>query len=882
MIGKTLGHYQITNQLGKGGMGEVYVADDLNLGRKVALKFLPDSFAGDPERMARFEREAKLLASLNHPNIAAIYGFEQAEGKRFIVMELVEGETLSDFAKATSDKAVPGILKLALQIAEGLEAAHEKGVIHRDLKPANVMITEGDKVKILDFGLAKALSDEAQAIDSSQSPTITEAMTKPGIILGTAAYMSPEQARGKTVDKRTDIWAFGVVLFEMLTGRPVFSGEDVNEVLAAVIRAEPDWSTLPKTLHWRMRELIQRCLAKDPKERYHDISDVRLDIQKAMADPSSVWMQPGPKKSTLPWIAAIFLTAVIAGSAVWYLKPTSRAESQVIRLYHEVPQNALFMEGTSERAIAISPDGRQLAYSSRSGIFLRLLDQLDARLLTGTEGANNLVFSPDGRWIGYVAHQKLKKIAVTGGAPVVLTGISTAGIIRWGADDAIVYSQPGKGIMRISANDPGRTPDTLVKAENGLIIGPQLLPDGKTFLYTTMGASSTYRIMMHSLASTERHELLPGIVIQYLSTGYLVYQINNDVFAIRFDPHGLKPMGGPIAIAGSVLPGQCAISDSGTLVYFSGTAVQKLRTLVWVDRNGLEEPITPKSDVYSHPRISPDGTRVALTVGPMANSDIWVRDLIRKTMIKVTGDESRTDVSPLWTPDGKRIIFRSNREGSPKIYWKAADGSGKDESLESDYAGEFYSFPSSWSGDGKTILLTGTDFTMGLTFDIAEFSTEGRHQMRMLLKEAYSESEPHVSPNGRWVAYTSDETGHFQVYVSPYPDVGSGGRWLVSTDGGCSPLWSPDGRELYYRNGNAVMAVSVKTQPDFNPETPRILFEGNYLSSGDALEMNSWDISVDGRRFLMLKTNGEPATGSPKINIVVNWSEELKQRMLKK
>jgi serine/threonine-protein kinase len=469
MIGKTLGHYQITTQLGKGGMGEVYQAKDQKLGRDVAIKVLPEEFARDTDRVARFQREAKLLASLNHPNIAAIYGLEASEGTNFLVLELVEGETLADRIKA-GPVPVEETLKLALQIAEALEAAHEKGVIHRDLKPANIKVTPDGKVKVLDFGLAKAFAGEQAELNLSNSPTLSNAATQQGVILGTAAYMSPEQARGKAVDKRADIWAFGCVLYEMLTGQATFQGEDVTEILAAVVKSGPNLDLLPENLHFRVREVIIRCLQKDLKRRYTSITDARYEIEQALADPSGVLVQlvagvePRTRLGTiLPWVAAaIVLTAIIAGVAVWNLKPSK--PQPVSRFYYELPKDQQSNPGAPN--LAVSPDGRQFAYSTNKGLYLRSIDELDARLIPGTD-ENPVVpfFSPDGQWLGYysLVDKKLKKIFIRGGAPVVLCDAPLFIGANWGVDNMIVYSPLRRGIMRVSENSG--IPEEIVKAE---------------------------------------------------------------------------------------------------------------------------------------------------------------------------------------------------------------------------------------------------------------------------------------------------------------------------------------------------------------------------------------------------------------------------------
>jgi serine/threonine protein kinase len=888
MIGKTLAHYEITSQLGKGGMGEVYQAKDRKLGRDVAIKVLPEEFARDTDRVARFQREAKLLASLNHPNIAAIHGLEEAEGTSFLVLELVEGQTLADRIKA-GPVAVEDALRLALQIAEALEAAHEKGVIHRDLKPANIKVTPDGKVKVLDFGLAKTYAGDREEVNLSNSPTLSNAATQQGVILGTAAYMSPEQARGESVDKKADIWAFGVVLFEMLTGRGMFEGRTVSDTLAAVLMREPEWKRLPPNLHPRIRLLLERCLEKEGKNRYGVISDARVDIQKVLADPSGVLVQPAtpaePRKkmqTILPWAAAV-LAIIIAAVAVWNLrKPEPRP---VTRLYYELPNDQQF-GSLFECALAVSPDGRQIVYAASSGLYLRSLDQLDARLIAGTEGnPQRPFFSPDGKWVGYWSgsDNQLKKIAISGGAPVVLTDAAAMGSFNWGADDTIVYGQLGKGIMRISAN--GGAPETIVKAEKEVVISPQILPDGRSVLFTLV--SQPNKVMVQSLKSGERKELFTGNSARYLPTGHIIYELRNNLLAVPFNLGRLEVTGGQIplveAVSRSGGAAQYAVSNSGTLIYVPGitASAAPVRTLMWVNRDGREEPLAAPPNSYSFPRISPDGTRAALTVGTGGKRDVWIWDLVHKTLTRLTFDDAY-DASPLWTPDGKRIAYESNRGADYKIYWKAADGTGKVEPLGSMPNGAL--MPASWSSDGKTLVQMEVTVTGNLNFDVGELSMESDHARRLLLHEKYNEAQPRISPNGRWMAYTSDESGQNQIYVRPFPEVESG-RWQVSTSGGNSSLWSHDGRELFYRSADAVVAVSVKTEPTFSLETPKILFRGMYVSAdfnAGVLELSPWDVSPDGKRFLMMKETGSTpsASGGPrKINIVLNWLEELKQRV---
>jgi serine/threonine protein kinase/Tol biopolymer transport system component len=893
MIGKTLAHYEITSQLGKGGMGEVYQAKDRKLGRDVAIKVLPEEFAKDTDRVARFQREAKLLASLNHSNIAAIYGLEESEGASFLVLELVEGETLADQLKR-GPIPVEESLKLALQIAEALEAAHEKGVIHRDLKPANIKVTPDGKVKVLDFGLAKAYAGDREEVNLSHSPTLSDAATQQGVILGTAAYMSPEQAKGKTVDKRADIWAFGVVLFQMLTGRQLFNGETVSETLAAVLMREPEWKRLPPNLHPRIRLLLERCLEKDPKDRYSSINDARVDIQKALADPGGALAQPTavvePKtrlRTMLPWVAVTaILCTIIALVAVWKLRPPE--PRQVMRFTYELPEGQQLNFGLYNfPVLAVSPDGKQFVYSTTKGLYLRSVDELTAKLIPGTEESTQQpFFSPDGKWIGYfsVADRKLKKISTNGGAPVALCDVAQLAGASWYEDNAIVYGQLPGDIMRISTK--GGTPESFVKWKGSFLSFPQVLPDGKSVLYSSTTGGTDSRIKVQSLKSGEPKELFAGSYAQYLPTGHIAFQLanNSNLFVVPFDIDKLEVTGGAVPIVQGILGG--AVANSGTLIYLPGSAIadsNNQRILVWVDRKGKEEQLLAQPKFYKYPNISPDGTKIAITDYGGAIHHIWVWDLIRKTLTKLTF-EGRDNLCPVWAPNGKRIAFCSLGRGSggnvSGLYWKAADGTGQDERLSAIQGRSLA--PYCWSRDGKN--LVGVEFAASLVEHIGMLSMEGDHAQKTLLQQASVERSPKISPNDRWMAYTSNESGREEIYVRPFPEVDKG-RWQISTAGGGGPLWSPDGRELFYLNGDAVMSISVKTEPSFDIiGTPQVLFLGTFV--GPYLgEGTPWDISPDGKRFLMIKPPalaGAATTAAatrPKINIVVNWLEELKQRV---
>jgi serine/threonine protein kinase len=885
MIGKTLVHYEITAEIGKGGMGEVYQAKDTKLGRDVAIKVLPEEFALDTDRVARFQREAKLLASLNHPNIAAIYGLEESDGTHFLVMELIEGDTLSDRIKS-GPIPVEEALKLALQMAEALEAAHEKGVIHRDLKPANIKVTPDGNVKILDFGLAKAYAGDQENMSPMDSPTISAAATQQGVILGTAAYMSPEQARGKPVDRRADIWAFGVVLYEMLTGKTAFQGEDVSVTLASVITSDANLTLLPPNIHPRVREVINRCLQKESKKRYSGISDVQYEIEQALSDPSGVFLQPSvlpkPKKQLqlgIPLVAfMVVLCLVAAGVAVWFLKPIPPHEpKQVMRFEYELPEGQQFSPSTTDLPLlTISLDGSKIVYSTAKGLFLRSLKEMDARFIAGTDGTSiQPFFSPDGQWIAYWSgtDRKLKKVAVSGGAPMTLCDAEPAGGFSWSLDNRILHGE-STNILWVSAN--GGNWEPLFELESGLLGVPQMLPGGESVLFLD-GITSPGKIMVHSLKSGESKELLVGVFAQYVKTGHIVYGVENNLHAVPFDVDTLEVIGGPVSLIEGVLNTQYfwqdAVSDSGTLVYVPGGSLAfSQRTFVWVDREGKEDPLGAGPNSYEdYFRISPDGTRVAWSTSESGNEDIWIWDLARENKTRLTFDAT-WDLEPIWTPDSRRIIYNSGREGRVGIFWKAADGSGKAEKIatltERDIA------PRSISADGKTLFLVEDGGER--SNNVGMLNMESDRAPELLFQERYRETDPMISPDGKWLAYTSNESGQWEVFICPFPDVEGGGRWQVSTNGGDWPLWSPDGKELYYRHPDAIMAVSVETEPTLRLGRPISLFANRYVGG--------FDIHPDGERFLMLKPfarpDGESKEGiTPKINIVLNWIEELKERV---
>ena len=897
--GTKLGPYEVTTQIGAGGMGEVYRARDVKLQRDVAIKVLPAAFAQDAERLARFEREARTLASLNHPNIAQIHGLEDADGVKALVMELVEGPTLADRV-AQGALSIDDALPVAMQIAEALEAAHEQGIIHRDLKPANIKVRPDGTVKVLDFGLAKAMEPlGAMSPGMSQAPTITTpAMTQQGVILGTAAYMSPEQARGKTVNTRADVWAFGCVLFEMLAGKRAFGGDDISDTLANVLKTEPDWSKLPAAVPARVRQAIRACLQKDPKQRIGDVQSVRLALEGLFETGVSqgVMVAQPAWRQALPLALASLVTAVIVGVGVWSLLPS--AEPPLVnRFDYLLPEGRQFGL-TGWLVIGVSPDGRRFVYNMTDGLYVRTMGDLEARLIPGTEGVANPFFSPDGETVGYWQAGELKRIAISGGAPTVVCAALIPYGASWGPDNTIFFGQ-AEGIMRVSAN--GGTPELVIPATEGeQMDGPQLLPDRESVLFSVTTAAGQDRwdqaqIVVQSLATGERTVVWQGgSDARYLPTGHLVYALEDALFAVAFDADRLEVSGGPVSVVEGITrattgtqntaAANYGVSDQGTLVHLErgsvgfvgGPTTTALRTLVWVDREGREEPLAAAPRPYSYPRLSPDGTQVAVDVRD-TESEIWVWNIARETLTRLTFDPG-FDRFPLWSPDGRRIAFSSQRDGSRgNVFRQAADGTGQAERLTDQRDSNSQVFPTSFSPDGTRLLVHG-DTDGSQNDDISIVSLEAEGGVSPLLQTTFGERNAEVSPDGQWLAYESDESGQLEIYVRPFPDIDAG-RWQVSTRGGTQPLWARDGRELFYRTGAAVMVVSIQTGSAFVYGSPATVFEEPYLVG---LGGRAYDIAPDGRRFLMLKEGavGDSQDAPPNRFIIVeNWFEELRQRV---
>ena len=877
--GTRIGPYEVVSMIGAGGMGEVYRATDTNLGRQVAIKVLPDAFLHDPERLVRFEREAKTLASLSHPNIATIYGLEKVDGIRALVMELVEGPTLAERiaqGPIETEEALP----VAKQIAEALEAAHEQGIIHRDLKPANIKVRNDGTVKVLDFGLAKVL-EPLSGVDEPSSPTITSpAMTRMGVILGTAAYMSPEQAKGKSADKASDIWAFGCVLYEMLTGTRAFEGEDVSDTIANVLAHEPRWDRVPSTTPPAILVLLRRSLRKERKRRLQDAAGVRIEIEDALSLPRGRESDESPKGGVPRWRrawlagAALVGGPLIAGVVVWQLKPSPPATPQVVTRF-PIPIPADEEIPVSHPAIALSPDATHLVYVARrrgvQQLHLRALDRLESKPMAGTEGASSPFFSPDGQWVGFFAQGKLKKIPITAGAAQILCDAGDPLGGSWAPND-IIYFAPGSfsGVWQVSANGGVPQPFTKLDPTKGEIghRWPRVLPGSQAVLFTSRTGPGTdeWQIQVQRVSTGERRTLGQGESPYYVPTGHLVYiqTATGSLVARPFDISRLEVKAAAVVVADGILSGgegaHYALSGNGMLAYVAGRTDFDDRTLVWVDRSGNSVPLQAPVRAYETPRQSPLGRQLAfMTSGPKFN--VWVYNVDRGDAAKLISDGS--DQFPVWTPDGKRLSYRATRTGTRNVWWRMADGTGTEERLTT---GQGNHAPGSWSPNGEVLLFT--DGTAGV--DILSLHVVSRRTEKFLLTSA-TEAAPQFSPNGRWVAYLSNESGQEEIYVQPYP--GPGRKWQISTDGGTEPVWNPNGRELFYRNGNKMMAVSVRTQPVFSPSNPVLLFTGDYVPASTTYP--NYDVSRDGRRFLMVQPSPRERSATSQIVVVLNWHDEL-------
>ena len=902
MIGSILAQYRVTAALGAGGMGQVWRAEDEKLGRVVALKVLPQEFAADPERMARFEREAKVLASLNHPNIATLYGLETVSGAEtetgtettFLAMELVEGEDLSERIKRGPipvEEAIP----IALQIAEALEAAHEQGIIHRDLKPANIKLRPDGTVKVLDFGLAKAWEADGKDSSLSVSPTLTAHATAAGVILGTAAYMSPEQARGKKVDRRADIWAFGVVLWEMLTGRRLFDGETVTDVIAAVVTREPDWDALPAAAPPSLRRLLKRCLRRDPRSRQPDIATVRLELAElddgtSAGEAAIPWVATAPerpaatRKRSLAWLAVAVLALVVGGVLGVGLSPRASEPPVVEFEVPSPPDMRFYLDPERPGAATVSPDGRAVAFTAEAKgayqLYLRALDSAVVRELPGTEGAQYPFWSPDSRWLGFFDGSRIKKVQATGsaGPPVTICEVQEMKGASWGSSGFIVFA-PDAGSVLERVPEAGGTPTPVTVFDNDFGEDshrhPRFLPDGRHFLYLARVNSGTpdNGVMVGSIDGGPGTLLVRSPVAAEYAAGYLLFMRDTALMAQPFDADRLELTGEAVPLADGVrvvaMGTALAVftaSDNGVLAYQIGE-IAAARQLQWHDRHGIDAGLLGDPATYWDVALSPGGREAAVTISEgsrgAGSADVWTYDLGRGLRTRLTFDP-HDEAGLVWSPDGTTLVFSSNREGPYDLYAISVGGTQPERLL---YASSDTKFPCSISPDGRFLLFSEEHEKTGT--DLMLLPLDGEAEPRPFITSLFNQPHGAFSPDGRWIAYSSNESGHMEVYATPFP--GPGRKWQISTDGGAWPQWRGDGHALYYRSlAGTVYELPIETQDEsLVVGTPQSL-DFSVTTDGSSARFAA---AADGSRILSI----DPVTAQaqPPLTVVLNWTARL-------
>ena len=869
--GTRFGAYEVLEPLASGAMGEVYRARDTRLSREAALKILPPTAQLDAVRRARFEREARTLASLSHANIATLFGFEESGGLQALAMEFVEGQTLADHLTRPDRKgglALAEVLRIARQIADALDAAHEHGIIHRDLKPGNVIVRPDGTVKVLDFGLA---TNAPHSDTNGTASTLTGA----GTVIGTPAYMSPEQARGQRVDRRTDIWSFGCVLFELLSGRRAFDGATSSDVLVAVLEHDPDWSRLPLSTPEALRRLLDRCLTKDPRRRLRDIGDVVLELQ----DGTNGTGLPGMATARRWWPAAAAIVGAAAGAAGWLAwgrTPVTPIEPTRFALSFPAEAPMSVIGGIDLGHLAISPDGSRIVYPTPRGLAVKSRDRLDVTFIDlPGENANSPFFSPDGQWIAYTTSSTtLRKVSVSGGASVLVADTGNAAVGAWG-DSGIVFADQ-RGLFRVAANGGRVQAVPLELGPNEQATLPDVLPGGRVALVTIISTKSNTPLRAATEASSriDAADLETGarktIVIgggqpRYLASGHLAFGAGQTMRAVAFDPKTLQVRGTPAEVMTDNGSAFFGASREGTIVFMRGSDMGNMATLVWVDRIGHEEALGAPIREYVYPRLSPDGRRIALDIGG-PNRDIYVWDIARRVLQRLTTDPAE-DAVMRWSPDGSRIVYANSRYGIPNVFWQRADGTGTAERM---FESSSLNQPNTFTPDGGLLV---SELVPGRGRGLIVATLRPPQTRRHLLDNAMTGE---LSPNGQWLAYGSPQSGQLEVYVTSYPD--ARGRWQISTGGGRQPAWSRDGRELFYRDfSGALITVPVKTSPTFEAGPSRRLFsDPAYHGAGSSLSDRTYDVSLDGRRFVMIRNIDQPPRS---IAVVQHWFDELRRRV---
>lgn len=893
--GSQVGPFSIVREIGRGGMGVVYLARDAHLDRDVAIKMLPEHFASDPERLARFEREAKLLASLTHPNIAGIYGVERHEGHMFLVLEYVEGETLADRLDR-GPLPIDEAIDVCRQVAAGLEAAHDAGVVHRDLKPANVRLTSNGVAKVLDFGLARADGVSGVSSSTSQAPTIetpARTPTVPGAILGTAPYMSPEQARGRRVDKRTDVWSFGVLLYECLTGTSPFIGETATDSIGAILHKDVDLARLPPGTPVALRRLLVRCLERDRNERLRDMGDARIELRDARSGESRTGALSSESARRLVWLApaiAALVTALVVSFAAWQVLKTPPAKPALLTRLHMTTVEPLLISGLAARLVAISPDGSKIVYSAGEGgvtkLYLRRLDSYESRALPGTEDGRSPFFSPNGDRIAFFSQGLVKWLSLSGGTPTSLCpvpGLHLGG--TWIDNDTILFCSNVSQRPFIVSTSGTASREVEVTGDE-IIVGsfrwPRALPDGEhvllSYLFELDGLEGPHVVAL-SLKSGQMQRITRGTDASYLPSGHIVYGQGESLLAAPFDLQSLKLTAAPRALDIGAVQGDAfgvrniGLAQNGAAVYMPQVSVQPGR-LVSVDRTGQFEVLDESPGVYGTPRLSPDQTRVVywanqLVGGPQGDSttDIWIYDLQRKRSISLTIDNPNASYA-VWSHDGNSVMYLQFHPNGFSFDSMAANGSGEPTSmLEREHA--------------TLITSLAPDGASGVLYEVNPVTNRDIYlwidgeDPKPLISTPANERAGTISPDGKWLAYVSDQSGSEQVYVTSFPD--AKGRWLISSSSGVEPRWSPAGNELFYREGDQMMRVVVEPGESFVASAPEPLFEGSFAF--DPFGNANYDITGDGQHFIMVRGDSSRTTT---LNVLLGVNSELRRMFTSK